>query len=57
MSQVNIVYDFLFLKKVYDNALCAAGVLDDPRSMITRLNSLLEISVNKVVEQDKKVSS
>ncbi|KAL1931286.1 hypothetical protein VTP01DRAFT_10423 [Rhizomucor pusillus] len=47
----------MIVEQVYDNALCAAGVLDDPRSMITRLNSLLEISVNKVVEQDKKVSS
>ncbi|KAI8379590.1 Hsp90 protein-domain-containing protein [Radiomyces spectabilis] len=44
-------------EQVYDNALCAAGVLDDPRSMITRLNTLLEISLNKTIEQDKKVSS
>ncbi|KAI7854223.1 Hsp90 protein-domain-containing protein, partial [Circinella umbellata] len=44
-------------EQVYDNALCAAGVLDDPRSMISRLNKLLEFSVNKAVEQDKKVSA
>ncbi|KAF7721004.1 TNF receptor-associated protein 1, mitochondrial [Apophysomyces ossiformis] len=44
-------------EQIYDNALCAAGVLDDPRSMITRLNMLLEISVKKSVEQDKKVTS
>ncbi|KAI7876600.1 heat shock protein Hsp90 [Lichtheimia hyalospora FSU 10163] len=44
-------------EQVYDNALCAAGVLDDPRSMISRLNTLLEISVNTAVEQDKKVST
>ncbi|KAI8084702.1 Hsp90 protein-domain-containing protein [Halteromyces radiatus] len=44
-------------EQVYDNALCAAGVLDDPRSMISRLNSLLEISVNKSIEQEKKVAS
>ncbi|KAG0172350.1 hypothetical protein DFQ29_008418, partial [Apophysomyces sp. BC1021] len=43
-------------EQVYDNALCAAGVLDDPRSMITRLNTLLEISVTKSIEQDKKVT-
>ncbi|CAO3641041.1 unnamed protein product [Cunninghamella blakesleeana] len=43
-------------EQVYDNALCAAGVLDDPRSMISRLNSLLEISVNKTIEQDKKIT-
>ncbi|ORZ17387.1 Hsp90 protein-domain-containing protein [Absidia repens] len=43
-------------EQVYDNALCAAGVLDDPRSMISRLNNLLEISVNKSIEQDKKVT-
>ena len=29
--------------QVFDNALVAAGILDDPRSMITRINSLLEI--------------
>ncbi|KAK4521415.1 uncharacterized protein ATC70_012030 [Mucor velutinosus] len=44
----------LVTEQIYDNALCAAGVLDDPRSMITRLNKLLEITVN-TVEQDKKV--
>ncbi|KAI8375030.1 Hsp90 protein-domain-containing protein [Choanephora cucurbitarum] len=44
----------LVAEQVYDNALCAAGVLDDPRSMITRLNKLLEVTV-KTVEQDKKV--
>jgi hypothetical protein len=43
-------------EQIYDNALCAAGVLDDPRSMITRLNKLLEITVN-TVEQDKKVKA
>ncbi|KAI8343130.1 Hsp90 protein-domain-containing protein [Chlamydoabsidia padenii] len=43
-------------EQVYDNALCAAGVLDDPRSMISRLNSLLEISVNKSIEESKKVA-
>ncbi|OZJ03399.1 hypothetical protein BZG36_04011 [Bifiguratus adelaidae] len=45
-------------EQVYDNALCAAGVLDDPRSMISRLNSLLEISLGiqgKTVEESKKV--
>jgi TNF receptor-associated protein 1 len=42
-------------EQIYDNALCAAGVLDDPRSMITRLNKLLEFSVENVVRQDKKV--
>ncbi|KAI8975270.1 Hsp90 protein-domain-containing protein [Mycotypha africana] len=42
-------------EQIYDNALCAAGVLDDPRSMITRLNKLLEITVNQAAEQDKKV--
>ncbi|KAI9471031.1 MAG: Hsp90 protein-domain-containing protein [Benjaminiella poitrasii] len=43
-------------EQIYDNALCAAGVLDDPRSMITRLNKLLEITVN-TVEQEKKVKA
>ncbi|ORZ17322.1 hypothetical protein BCR42DRAFT_491211 [Absidia repens] len=43
-------------KEIYDNALCTAAVLDDPRSMISRLSSLLEISVNKSMEQDKNVT-
>lgn len=46
----------LVTEQVYDNALCAAGVLDDPRSMITRLNKLLEITVQNV-QQDKKVKA
>ncbi|KAI9274184.1 ribosomal protein S5 domain 2-type protein [Sporodiniella umbellata] len=48
----------LVTEQVYDNALCAAGVLDDPRSMITRLNKLLEITVNtSTIQQDKKVKA
>jgi TNF receptor-associated protein 1 len=42
-------------EQIYDNALCAAGVLDDPRSMVIRLNKLLEFSVENVVSQEKKV--
>ena len=38
--------------QVFDNALVAAGILDDPRSMITRINSLLEICM----EPDSKES-
>ncbi|ORX56380.1 heat shock protein Hsp90 [Hesseltinella vesiculosa] len=47
----------LVAEQVYDNALCAAGVLDDPRSMIQRLNKLVEISMKKTIEQDKKVEA
>jgi HSP90 family molecular chaperone len=58
MRQQNPDLAKLVTEQVYDNALCAAGVLDDPRSMITRLNKLLEITVNtSVVEQDKKVKA
>jgi len=32
----------LVLEQVFDNALIAADILDNPRTMITRLNSLLE---------------
>ncbi|RUS31752.1 Hsp90 protein-domain-containing protein [Jimgerdemannia flammicorona] len=45
----------MVVEQVYDNALCAAGVLGDPRSMISRLNTLLEISLGQAVEQDKKI--
>jgi hypothetical protein len=29
-------------EQVFDNALVAAGLLEDPRAMLTRLNGLLE---------------
>jgi HSP90 family molecular chaperone len=29
-------------EQIYDNALMAAGLLDDPQSMLKRINSLLE---------------
>ncbi|KAG0256974.1 TNF receptor-associated protein 1, mitochondrial [Actinomortierella ambigua] len=32
-------------EQVYDNALIAAGVLDDPRSMLKRLNRIMEASL------------
>jgi TNF receptor-associated protein 1 len=32
----------LVAQQVYDNALVAAGLLDDSRSMLGRMNSLLE---------------
>ncbi|CEG64417.1 hypothetical protein RMATCC62417_01394 [Rhizopus microsporus] len=58
MRQTNPELAKLVTEQIYDNALCAAGVLDDPRSMITRLNKLLEITVNtSVIEQDKKVKA
>ena len=31
----------LIAEQVYDNALIAAGLVDDPRSMLTRLNDIL----------------
>jgi TNF receptor-associated protein 1 len=34
-------------EQVFDNALIAAGLLDDPRSMLTRLNQLLERAIDK----------
>lgn len=36
----------LVLQQVYDNALIAADILDNPRSMLTRLNSILEAAAN-----------
>ncbi|RUS20614.1 ribosomal protein S5 domain 2-type protein, partial [Endogone sp. FLAS-F59071] len=45
----------MVVEQVYDNALCAAGVLDDPRSMISRLNTLLEVTLGQTIEQDKKI--
>jgi len=34
-------------EQVFDNALVAAGLLDDPRAMLGRLNSLLEKLLQK----------
>ncbi|ORZ27635.1 Hsp90 protein-domain-containing protein [Lobosporangium transversale] len=33
-------------EQIYDNALIAAGVLDDPRSMLKRLNRIMEASLS-----------
>ncbi|KAF8817854.1 putative heat shock protein 75 [Cardiosporidium cionae] len=32
-------------EQLYDNACIAAGILDDPRSILERLNSLLEVTI------------
>jgi len=37
----------LIVEQVFDNALIAADLLDNPRSMLTRLNKLLEATANK----------
>jgi molecular chaperone HtpG len=36
-------------EQIFDNALVAAGLLEDPRAMLGRLNSLLEKLLNKTV--------
>jgi len=35
-------------EQLFDNALIAAGLLDDPRTMLNRLNSLMEASLQNV---------
>ena len=37
----------LVAQQIMDNALIAAGLVDDPRSMLPRLNQLLEETLNK----------
>lgn len=39
-SQPSLAEDIVH--QVFDNAKCAAGILDDPRNMLPRLNRLLE---------------
>ena len=34
--------------QLYDNAMVNAGLLDDPRSMVGRLNQLLEKALDKL---------
>jgi TNF receptor-associated protein 1 len=38
----------IFIFQIYDNAMIQAGLLDDPRSMITRLNELLSKTLEKM---------
>ncbi|XP_053398754.1 heat shock protein 75 kDa, mitochondrial-like [Mercenaria mercenaria] len=38
----------LLAEQLYDNAMVTAGLLDDPRSMVSRLNQLLEKALEKV---------
>ena len=37
----------LVAAQVLDNALIAAGLVDDPRSMLPRLNDILDITLKK----------
>ena len=37
----------LVAEQLFDNALIAAGLLDDPRSMLPRITELLKASMNK----------
>ncbi|XP_052375475.1 heat shock protein 75 kDa, mitochondrial-like [Oncorhynchus keta] len=37
----------LLLEQIYDNAMIAAGLNDDPRPMIARLNNLLTRALEK----------
>ena len=44
----------LIAEQVYDNALIAAGLVDDPRSMLTRLNKILTAVIPVVPATTKK---
>jgi len=41
-------------EQIYDNALIAAGVLDDPRSMLKRLNTIMEASLSASASSQSK---
>ncbi|KAF9306649.1 TNF receptor-associated protein 1, mitochondrial [Mortierella antarctica] len=41
-------------EQIYDNALIAAGVLDDPRSMLKRLNTIMEASLSSSASSRSK---
>ncbi|KAH7053687.1 Hsp90 protein-domain-containing protein [Linnemannia elongata] len=41
-------------EQIYDNALIAAGVLDDPRSMLKRLNTIMEASLSASASSKSK---
>ena len=37
----------LFCLQIFDNAMIAAGLMDDPRSILRRMNDLLEKALEK----------
>lgn len=43
LRESNPAYAVLIAEQLFDNALVAAGLLDDPRTMLPRLNRLLEV--------------
>lgn len=43
---------FRFCAQLYDNALIAAGVVDDPRHMLDRLNQLLGHALEKAKPEE-----
>lgn len=46
-SSVVMVVSPLCLSQIYDNAMITAGLNDDPRPMISRLNDLLTRAMEK----------
>lgn len=42
----------VLVNQLYDNASIAAGVVDDPRVMLSRLNQLLELTADYACNQD-----
>ena len=45
----------LFVKsfQIFDNALIVAGLMDDPREMVGRLNMLLTKALHKITAEQK----
>lgn len=41
----------VLVEQLYDNASIAAGIVDDPRSMLGRLNNILSITVDYAYKQ------
>jgi TNF receptor-associated protein 1 len=46
----------LVAEQIYDNALVAAGLLDDPRTMVPRLNNLLLSAINRETKHEQPKS-
>ena len=40
--------------QIFDNALLMAGLIDDPRVMIKRLNQLVEVALSQTTAKDEK---
>ncbi|KFG59399.1 putative heat shock protein 75, partial [Toxoplasma gondii RUB] len=47
----------LLVEQLYDNACIAAGIMEDPRSMLERLNNLLEVTAQYAYHHNESATA